>query len=432
MSKHAMITMKRLTPAVLLLAAFAGNAFAAAGTVALQDDFSQDTGWSAPDKNVTVAFDKGQLSFTNSDANLGNTSVTRSFLLSPAASYEVSVDIAVTRQTGKDAFSGIELNAPFRDSVGFVLSPKDKNVMVVYWRRGEWAKALLPWTFVAAVKSEPGAVNTLTIESKAGAFVVSVNNEVVGRTKVIDFSPTSIGLGGGDVFSARYDNLRVTETGLDSRQARFLMLKTAPGQSQLAYDNFTSYSGVGKLLSLTKKRDDKPDWGKFWNNDDSRAAVDASRQRMVIETKNAEKSAFITIASYSPLRYAGVSVGARLVLPKLAADDDCAGVMVEGRKVHNDDRDVLLACVSQSQAMLTFYDTTTEKWRRLSTGKLAVPNPSTADIQLVINSDQVLMFVDGRLHATADRPADFEYYTSGIRLDPAQLIEVLEFNAAEI
>lgn len=422
------VPMKRLARLLLLLLSAQASLVAAAEPV-LQDDFSRNDGWSTPDSRLVVAHEAGRLSLDNRDAGLHSISATRPIPLSAAANYRLSVDITIERLGGDDAFAGVELIAPSGDAIGLQLSPKDHNLRITYWYRGHWVGSIMPWTLSKALKSEPGAVNTLTLESKNGSFVVTVNGEFVARSRVIDFSPISVGLGGGGSFAAHYDNLSITETGLDSRLARLSLRSPVPGQRLLAADDFKSYSGAAKLMSLAKKKNDRPDWDEFWNNANSRVEIDGPRQRMIMESKS-DRSAFTTISSYFPLQYAGVAVSARFNFLKLAQEDDCAGVVVQGQREISGERDLMLACVSQTQSMLAYFDVSTGQWRRLTTGSLALPG--TAEIVLTINGDQILMFVDGRLQISADRPTGFGYYTSGLRIDPMQSIEVLEFKASEI
>lgn len=416
----------------LVLAGLGGSASAAAGTVVLQDDFSRDQGWSAPDAGVSASFENGQLTVANSNPKLkSSATVSRPFLLAAAASYRVSVDIAVIRQEGESAFAGVDLVAPSGDSIAVTLSTKDQNIRVSYWYRGEWVKSIMPWTLAESMKSEPGAVNTIRVESKGGLLMVAVNDVVVGRTRVIDFFPTSIALGGGELFTARYDNLSITETGVDSRLARLQLLAPVPGQRLLAYDDFKSYSTTGKLMSLVRRnKDDQPDWGESWDNARSRSEIDASRQRMVIEARTS--SAWRNISSYAPMPYAGYAVAARLDLLTLASGNDCAGIEIDGSREHNGTRDQLLACVSQTEAMLVYFDAAKDEWQWLARAALALPQPKSADIRMTVNNGQVLMFVDGRLHLSADKPAGFEYFNAGIRIDAAQKVEVLEFKASEL
>ncbi len=415
----------------LLLAAAASPLVAHAGTVAFSDDFSQKKDWSSPAKGVTVALDQGGLLMRNSDVALQNTAITHSFLLTGALNYRVSAKIVFTQLGGKDAYAGIELVSPAGDAIGFVLTPQIKKVTVTHWSHDTWAPNLLQQA-TEAIKTELGAINTLTVESDNGAFTVFVNEVQVGTTKAVDFAPSEIGLRGGDLFTARFDDVSLTETTLDTRMARYQLMEMVPGQTQLAFDDFTSYSGMGKLMSLTKDKNDKPEWGEMFDNENGRIQIDGKRKRMVMEAKTEERGLSNTLNSWQPLAYAGVSITARLNLVKIAEDADCVGIVVEGKLDKDDDTDRLFGCINQNQAILKFYSSNTGKWEELQAGDLMVPNPSTAKLRLVINDDQVLLFVDTRLHVTSKKPQGFKYYVSGVKVDPAQTIEVLEFQAAEI
>ena len=424
-------SMKSLTSFLFFLAVATNHSAARAGTVAFSDDFSQKKDWSNPAKGVTAALDQGGLLMSNSDVALQNTSITHSFLLTGALNYRVSAKIAFTQLGGRDAYAGIELVSPAGDAIGFVLTPKISKVTVTHWSHDAWAPNLLQQTSTA-LKSELGAINTLTVESNNGAFTVFVNEVQVGTTKAVDFAPSEIGLRGGDLFAARFDDVSLTETTLDTRIARYQLMEEVPGQTQLAFDDFTSYSGLSKLMSLTKDKNDKPKWGEMFDNAIGRIQIDGKRKRMVMEAKTDERGVSNTIDSWSPLAYSGVSINARLNLLKLAEDADCAGIVVESKNGKGDDRDLLFGCINQNQAMLKFFNSNTGKWEELQSGDLVVPNPSTAQLRLVINDDQVLLFVDTRLHVTSKKPQGFRYHVPGVKIDPAQIIEVLEFQSAEI
>jgi hypothetical protein len=54
------------------------------------------------------------------------------------------------------------------------------------------------------------------------------------------------------------------------------------------------------------------------------------------------------------------------------------------------------------------------------------------DLRLVMTAQRVIAFVDGRVHVSAARPADFKYDGVGLRVDPGYMIEVSDFKAHEL
>jgi len=416
----------------LLLALACNPMTVRADTVVFRDDFSQRLDWSQPDPGVTVTLDHGVLLMSNRDARLQNTSIKHSFLMTGALNYRVSTEIAFTQVDGQDAYAGIELISPSGDAIGFFIAPKSRVIASSHWSHEAWAKAPLASQGVEAIKLERGAVNSLVVESNNGAFSVFVNEVLVGSTKAIDFAPSAIALRGGDVFEARFGALQVTETTPDTRLTRYQLMALVPGQMQLAFDDFTSYSGLSKLMSLTKDKNDRPEWYETFDNAIGRVQIDGARKRMLLEAKTESRGVSNTISSWAPLAYAGVSVNARLNLLKLAEADDCAGIMVEGRQSTDGERDLLFGCVNQTQAMLKFFNSNTGEWALLQAATLVVPRPASVHLRLVINDEQLLLFVDGRLHATGKKPQGFRYHAPGVKIDPAQAVEVLEFQATEI
>jgi hypothetical protein len=421
----------------LALAFVAPSAIAAAGTVVLQDDFARDEGWLRDKGEGEVRFNGGAVSIQALGLKGTEPSITRRFLLSPAASYRVDVQVAVSQQTDDTAVAAVVLAAPSGDALTVNLSVKDQNIRVTYWRNSAWADAALPWRFNAAIKAEPGQINRLSLTSQGGRLAVNVNGVEVGRTRVLDFAPSAIGLV-GEKLRAEFRELRIVETGTDARQARQQLLLPVPGQRTLVYDNLQPDAALLKKLGslgLTQS-DALPAWPLTMNHVGTRLTRDTQRQVLTMQA-DAGRVLNAFPGNYTPLGQAGISAHARLNLLKLVAGDDCVGIEIAGRAAdakvgQGEDTDSLLGCISQSRAMIYHYQAKTQKWVWLAGEGLILPKPQRAELRLVWTPQSVVLFVDGRFHASADNPAGFEALNFGLRIDGDQLIELTEFRVSEI
>ncbi len=417
----------------LLWTAAAPIALAAAGTVVLRDNFAQNNDW-VPDKGEgKVVFSGGAVSIQALGLKGTEASITRRFFLSPAAAYRVNVQVAVTEQSAEDAVAAILLTAPSGDALTLELSPKDQYIRVTYWRNDKWAESVLTWTGSKAMKAAPGEVNTINVLSEGGRLTISVNGVEAGRTRVIDFAPTSVGLV-GQKLKAEFRDLSIVETGVDVRQARQQLLVPVPGQKTLVYDNLQPDAVLLKKLAtlgLTAS-DALPDWPKDSTTSTSSLLRDTTQHALTLQTKtSASLNAFP--GNYAPLGDAGVSTHAKLNLVKLVPGADCAGIEIEGQaSKQNDPTDSLVGCISQDSAAIHHYDAKTKKWTLLAGDGLALPNSKTAEIRLVWTPQSVVMFVDGRFHASADNPVGFRAKNFGFRIDGGQHVELTEFGVTEI
>ncbi len=287
------------------------------------------------------------------------------------------------------------------------------------------------WKYVDAIKSELGATNDLLIDSQAGRFTLFVNGEFAGTSTVVNFMPNSLAFPGDTDSTVIYDNLKIVETGIDSHQARLLLLAKVPGQQVLSYDNFKRQSKNKKLLGKLMSKDDDddlPDWGDMWNDEDSSAELDSKRERLILQSKNKDAGFSIELYSEQPITLAGVTVNAKLDLVNLGGDNDCAGVKINS----SPEGTLLKGCITRSKAKMVFHSETEEQWTVLSVGDLATLDPASADIRLVYNAGDVVMFVDGKMMGASHIDDYFYYFDSGVELDGNQTVEVKEFMASEI
>jgi hypothetical protein len=409
------------------------QALAAAGAVVLQDDFTRNEGWS-PDKGEgEVRFNGGAVSIQALGLKGTEPSISKRFLLSPAASYRVSVQVAVSQQTDDGAVAAVVLAAPSGDALTVNLSAKDQNIKVTYWRNHEWADVALAWRFNDAIKAAPGETNRLSLSSEGGRLAVSVNGVEVGRTRVVDFAPNAIGLV-GEKLRAEFRELRIVETGTDVRQARQQLLLPVPGQRTLVYDNLQPDAALLKKLAGMGLvgNDALPAWPAKASDSATRLLRDTQRQVLTMQA-NLGHSLNAFPGNYVPLGQAGISAQARLNLVKLVASDDCAGIEIEGQMPgQGEARDSLLGCINQGRALIYHYQTKTQKWQLLADADLILPKPQRAEIRLVWTPQAVVLFVDGRFHASADNPEGFAALNFGLRIDGDQLVELTEFRVSEI
>ena len=404
-----------------------------AGRTALSDDFSGPGNWMLPkDEPGAVSFGNGRIVLLSRPGSENAVSVARALLLSPAASYRVSAELTVPERFADTAFAGISLQSPSGDAVRVRLMMQSQQVWIAYRHNGQAMAHLMPATVATALLTEPGATNTLLIESGGGRFSVSVNGVAVGTSQVVDFTPTRVQLVAGDL-KAEFAKLRVTETGLDTRQARLLQLLPVPGQRTLAQDTLKG-NGLGRALSIlgVGKATEEPDWTKPFNNEQGRFERDTGRGRLLLEAKTAAHAASSRLSSYDPLPGASYAVSARVHLLRMAKANDCAGVFVEGPAQPSGGYDIVMACVNAESVMLWHFDAQTDAWKSLAEAELAVPAAKAMDLRLVVTNHRVVALVDGRVHASAAKPAGFAYDGVGLRADPGMLVEVSEFKAHEL
>ncbi len=426
---------------VLLLAAALGAPPAAAqantsSRTVFSDDFNSAGRWRLPaDSAGAVNFGQGRLTLHSRPDSSNAVTVSHPLLLSPAASYRVSTEITVTERHNDDALAGISLQSPAGDAVRVRLRPGSKLVWIAYLHNEQSQPNLMPGTEVAGLKTGPGESNTLVVEGSGGRFTVLVNGVAVGSSAVVDFTPTRVQLVASDL-RAEFKRLSVSETGLDTRHARLLQRLPVPGQRTLAEDTLKS-GGLGKALSFlgVGKAPEEPDWTDPFNDERGRFERDTGRGRLLLEAKTPKHSASVRLASYIPLPGVGYAVSARLHLLRGGADDACAGVFVDSTPRASGGFDMLLACVNSESVQLWHFDAQADTWKTLAEAELAVP-PATKgaaiDLRLVMTAQRVIAFVDGRVHISAARPADFKYDGVGLRVDPGLLIEASEFKAHEL
>jgi hypothetical protein len=425
----------------LLLAAALGAPPAAAqantaNRTVFSDDFSSPGRWLLPaEADGAVSFGKGRLTLHSRPDSSNAVVVAHKLLLSPAASYRVSTEITVTERHNEDALAGISLQSPAGDVVRVRLRPGSKLVWIAYLHNEQAQPHLMPGTEVAGLKTGPGDSNTLAVESSGGRFTVLVNGVTVGTSAVVDFTPTRVQLVASDL-RAEFAKLTVSETGLDTRHARLLQRLPVPGQRTLAQDTLKG-AGLGKALSFlgVGKAPEEPEWTAPFNDEDGRFERDTGRGRLLLEAKTPKRSASVRVSSYVPLPGVGYAVSARVHLLREGDEDDCAGVFVDNKPLANGDFDMLVACVNSVSVALWHFDAKADAWKNLAEAALAVP-PATQgaamDLRLVMTAQRVIAFVDGRVHVSAARPADFKYDGVGLRVDPGYMIEVSDFKAHEL
>lgn len=403
------------------------------GRTVLSDDFGSPGRWMLPkDEPGAVNFGNGRLTLVSRPEGKNAVAVAREFLLSPAASYRISAELTVPERYTEDGFAGISLLSPAGDSVRVRLMIASQRLWIAYRHNDQAMPHLMPATVATAAQTAPGATNTLLIESSGGRFSVSVNGVAVGNSQVLDFTPTRLQLAAGDV-KAEFARLSITETGLDTRQARLLQLLPVPGQRTLAQDTLKG-GGMARALSFlgVGKAAEEPDWTAPYNDEHGRFERDTGRGRLRLEAKTAERAATARLAAYYPLPGAGFAVSARLQVLRAGPDDECAGVFVDGAPRPGGGHDILLACVNADSAELRHFDAQADAWKSLAEAALAVPGEKTVELRLVLTAHRVLVLVGGRMHASAPRPAGFSFDGVGLRADPGMLVEVSEFKAHEL
>lgn len=229
-----------LLTAVLLLVIGSG---AHAGPVRFQDDFSQPGNWAGQSTAThTVSVADGKLRVANTA--MGDFSSFRQKVsVGPAATWKASVDYRFEKfsPTDKNPRATLALLSPTGAQSIYVDVAPTGWVYVSLWA-GKWV-TLMNWAPASAARA--GDSNTLTVERVSGYLTLSVNNVYVGRTAIVDFSPRALGVTtqSNEPAIVEFDNLRLEETGIDSRYARLLGLQAVPGARVFLQEDFTRKPG---------------------------------------------------------------------------------------------------------------------------------------------------------------------------------------------
>lgn len=216
---------------------------AVAGPIRFQEDFSQPGTWpkqSTATHKVTV--EGGKLRVANT-AFGDFTSFRQPVSVGPAASWKASVDYRFEQfnPNDKNRKATLSIFSPTGAQSIYVDVTPDGWAAVALWT-GK-AAMLMRWTQVPTARM--GETNTLTVEREAGYLTISVNNKFVGRTAIVDFTPRGLGVTTqfNEPAIVEFDNLRLEETGVDSRYARLLGLQVTPGARVFLKEDFTRTAG---------------------------------------------------------------------------------------------------------------------------------------------------------------------------------------------
>lgn len=226
----------KLLPLTLLAIA----SVALAGPIRFQEDFSQPGNWAGQSTASHIAsVEGGKLRLRSSELGKTISPFRQAANVGPAASWKASADYRFEKFNPQDKVQAASLimYSPTGEQTIYTDLRPDGHAAIYQWT-DKWI-TLLPMTRASSFRS--GESNTVTLERESGYFTLSVNNVFVGRTPIVDFSPRGIGVSMqfNSPAEVEIDNLKLDETGLDSRYARLLGLQATPSARMYIQEDFS-------------------------------------------------------------------------------------------------------------------------------------------------------------------------------------------------
>lgn len=406
----------------LPLALLALTSSVQAGPIRFQDDFSQPGNWASKSTAThTVSVEGGKLRVANT--TFGDfTSFRQPVSLGPAATWKASVDYRFEKfnPNDKSRKATLSLGSPTGAQSIYVDVTPDGWVFVSMWA-GKWV-TLMNW--MQSTAARPGETNTLTVEREAGYLSLSINNKFVGRTAIVDFSLRGLGVTTqfNEPSIVEFDNLRLEETGIDSRYARLLGLQATPGARVFLKDDFSRTAGQ------------KESW---WIGADENKTAKVDNGRYVVtglkDSTNTWASAPIDASARGILgTYPGFQFTARIT--PLAGDIGYArGIILVGQKDRNgEEPPTLMLDVTQNQYRIVQRRrdgsfVTLQDWS--ASNSIARDKENTLSLVLMAD-DRVLAFINGEYQNTVT-PEGFYPDSMGVKIAGPQTFAVDDFFSSE-
>jgi len=424
-------------------------------TMLLTDAFGQASAWTQEGEGKSAQFTDGRV-LLPALAN-GNSTVTplsRFLEMPPASAYQASVRITTAADAGDDGAAGLTLIGANDTQLGVMVRPREGDVVVIHYdgkRRGGWQPPLLGYTRNAAVRGH-GQPNLLSVSSRDGRLYISVNEQLVGVTRSLDFAPSAVGLRNTRT-AATYEALQVQGQGMDNRLGRLLGLVKTPGARVLFADAatttsstvtglFSSASSMFKGLTGSSapegsEAEQPPSPSKAWTPDskDGSYRRDISRGVVVLTGTEGDDRVTARPNMLTALPGAPSFVQATIRLLTEPQDTDGPGIYAEGDVFSSTGktRDRVAVQLNAKDLDLIWYDSASNKRTTLD----SVDVPARADkapvqIRLVLSGQQAIVFLDGRWITSVALPRSLALYRAGVRVDGKTTAEFSEFTAAEL
>lgn len=412
----------QLLPLALLALTSAHTLTANAGPIRFQDDFSQAGNWASQSTAThTVTVEGGKLRVANT-AFRDYTAFRQPVSVGPAATWKASVDYRFEKFNPNDKTrkASLALFSPTGAQSLYVDVTPEGLVAVFLWA-GQWSQ---PMRWIQAASVRPGETNTLSVEREAGYFNISLNNTFVGRTAIVDFTPRGLGVLTqlNDPGIVEFDNLRLEETGIDSRYARLLGLQATPGARVFLKDDFTRTAG-------------KPE--SWWTGADENKSAKVESGRYVVTGLKDSTNHMATTPVDASARgilgtYPGFFLSARIT--PLAGDISYArGIVLIGQKPQNTEEPPSIAMdVTQNQYRIVE--------RRRDGSFVVLKDWGVSDsivrdkentLSLVLTADyRVLAFINGEYQNTVT-PEGLYPDAMGVKITGTQTMAVDDFFSAE-
>ena len=374
------------------------------------EDFSLPGTWaSLSSENVSAAVENGVLVTTSPQG--GSQAFSRDVEVPTAARWRAEVDIKFRSADPKFARAGLSFAGALNDFVQVVLTSTG-YVLITYFDGEKWAENdPMPFADAKKAKAKLDAVEHLAVERVDGYFRVFVNDDYVGRTRVIDFTPRRLSMlhQSKSPMTVEFDNLALSANGQDSRYMRLLNVTPTPGSRVLVIDDFTR----------TPKGGPYPDW-RLINNDSYAARIEDGE--MVITGKKDNTDNWTPVALETLPVGLGYQISARLRF--VNGDKDYAkGISALGRKQEGDATTPEISFqVGGNSFRLIYIDRKGQTQTLLPWTKSPSINPGGNHLTLAMENARCLLFIDGEFQRAVDAPKDFDLDRIGLAVTGMQTV----------
>ncbi|MBA3024558.1 MAG: hypothetical protein KKG03_02175 [Gammaproteobacteria bacterium] len=399
---------------------------AQAGDPPLSDSFSAAGDWaSKSNSKFKVAVENGVLTTTSQDGGTGE--FTQPVRINPAARWRAAVDITFRSYNEKDAAkrAGLAVNGPLGDGMHILLTSSG-YARISYWDGKKWVENdPLPFADAKRAKTKLNETNRLSIERESGFFRVYVNDDYVGRTRVMDFTPTSVGVvqSSQSAMTVEFDNLVLDELGMDTRFMRLLNISVIPGSKPLVIDDFTRGEKQAKRI---------PAWES--------SCVDVSKAitngRFVALCNDKESSALVTAdsshAGYnSEGGFSDFQVGARF---NREQGDGIYGLELRAKRHDKvpDETPVLNLLLGSKSFVVYYFPPGAELVRLVDWTKSPSIKSTDNHLNLTWENGRLLIFINGDFQTAVDAPKEFYLSKVGFYAASGTTISVDDFYAGEM
>jgi len=399
---------------------------AQAGDPPFRDSFSAAGDWaSKSNSKFKVAVENGVLTTTSLDG--GTREFTQPVKINPAARWRAAVDITFRSYNEKDAAkrAGLAVNGPLGDGMHILLTSSG-YARISYWDGKKWVENdPLPFADAKLAKTKLNETNRLSIERESGFFRVYVNNDYVGRTRVMDFTPVSVGVvqSSQSAMTVEFDNLVLDELGMDSRFMRLLNISVIPGSKPLVIDDFTRGEKQAKRI---------PAWESSCI-DVSKAITNGRFVALCSEEKNSTLvTADSSHAGYnSEGGFSDFQVGARFSREQ---GDGGYGLALRAKphKEGPDDTPILIFMVDTDSLLLLYYPPGAEVVKLIGWTKSPSIKAKENHLNLTWENGQILLFINGDYQTSVAAPKEFYLDNVGFFAFAGTAFSVDDFYAGEM